>query len=157
MKLFAPSLFLAALTLVPSLVQAQYSQPVRDVENPARTPIRLQGAPAPNATFVVIQNAVPAGYVFVIEYISFLNVSQNTVPFIGIELSSTVDASNKLYIPFRQAVSNSGNNNTTYMGGELVKAYWDGDTAGSNLAVQASGVAFGSFARITINGYLVKK
>lgn len=90
-KTLVPALVAAAvLTLLPGPAQAQYSTPVRDIDQPARNHFRLNYSCA--GMVCSTPGTVPAGYVFVIETILYRLFSPNAGVMPLIQLANNDDS-----------------------------------------------------------------
>lgn len=156
-KLF--TLALALALLLPALALAQFSQPVRDVENPARTFFYSEGSwSQANQSVILKNNQIPAGYVLVVEKVSFKGIVKFDPP-TGITLFSSSPGTPSLHVPVKKETTytNQSGSVTYYAGSESGRAYFDGGTNGASLDVLSIGLSLGFNFDVSIHGYLFKK
>ena len=136
--------------LLPTLAFAQYSSPIRDVENPAHSPLRLiftitvpDGATSGFNTFAA---TIPQGKRMVVEYIAvtcriaaFLKTDVATLDITTFDSMSGFDSA----LPVTKSPTN-GDGFNRYFASQLVRLYADGNP-GPNMggAVALTGPAPG--------------
>lgn len=146
------------ITMAAATASAQFSQPVRDVENPARTPFVLRGSCSAQAddwpTSCQPTATIAAGYRMVIETVSyggtFANAAYRTVAVV-----TTVDGigPNEFYLPVRDAGQIPSTNYVVYTGTLSARIYTD-VTPKLHLAGSYGAQMSANFY---ISGYLIKK
>jgi len=152
-----------AVFLLPTLAFAQYSSPVRDVENPAHSPLRLvftitvpDGATSASNPFAA---TIPMGKRMVVEYVSItcaiaavFNVDVATLDITTFDPNSGANDA----MPVTKSVANAGGVNR-YFASQRVRLYADG-VPGPNMggAVALTGGAPGPVVcSYVVSGYTV--
>ena len=149
--------------LLPTLAFAQYSSPVRDVENPAHSPLRLvftitvpNNATSASNTFAA---TIPFGKRMVVEYIS---ITCGIEALFGVDVATldviTFDPNTGIphAMPVTKSPTNGGGVNR-YFASQLVRLYADG-LPGPNLggAVALTGPAPGHVdCQFVVSGHTV--
>jgi hypothetical protein len=157
-----PKVLGVAAFLLPTLVLAQYSSPVRDVENAAHSPLRLGFLiTVPNgatSTFNYFAANVPAGKRMVVEFVSMIceiaanqGVNVATMDFI----TFTGGEGFPVPMPVTKSITN-GDGVNRYFTSQLVQFYADGVGATIGAGVALSGPAPGKVdCFFTLSGHTV--
>ncbi len=163
---FAISLLLfAASSVYCAAASAQYSTPMRDVENPARTPFQASGTIDFSPPFAGVFGSplfdVPAGRRAVIEYASVRCFSAAGNPIVSAVIQVTeltgggsISRSFQIPITFQGTDAFSG---PLYIGGLTTRLYSDRGLSGGGVTIgasRASGSGSGSCA-FAISGHTI--
>jgi hypothetical protein len=153
-----------AAFLFPALVFAQYSSPIRDVENPAHSPLQVSySVTVPNGA-ISISNAfvanVPSGKRMVVEYVSVTcgTLAANAVGVATLDLYALNFFGSTPYKLAVTAAPTDGNGINRYYVAQTVRLYADSNPQSASLggAVTLTAPAQGQFeCHFAVSGYTV--
>lgn len=143
------TLILAATMLVPATSYAQYSTPVRDVDEPSRNSVYFKfNCVSQSCTTPYV---IPAGYKLVVETVAYRITGNVTfaqrVTFL-LQCGTCSGGPQDHQIAPTMIVQDAG---VGYLATHSIRLYFDGSLSGSILGTNPSS------ADISISGYLVKK
>lgn len=147
----------AAMIFVPAPARAQYSTPVRDVENPEKTPFTLRYACNGIGNSSVVCStpyAVPVGYRFVVETESYYFTALDATfirPFVTALVSESPIEHVQVSVPLA-LIGTTANGRPLYANSSPIRIYAEGTP---EVSIEATGATImGNFILL---GHLVKK